>query len=195
MSTVLNKEKFAKILELKDIDFNVADFENQALVDGYIEQIVKYTCDGSTFAGAGISRSCFTSRLANCAIKVVKNFYIDPNDEEALYDEVQPFDDLKSILKFSKEDGIDIHQTENEVNFFIEHPELREHLAEVYAYSSNYAVSIMELCFIQDNNGNYDYGEYCDLDRWAHKRGLYDVHEENVGYNQQGKMVILDYGM
>lgn len=207
MSTVYSFSGFARVLAKHKIVFSIRDFLDPKKVDALIEKLIEKTCDEYTYVGAGIARSCFTDGWGECAIKVNKDFYTDYSDEDAR-DEYSSLcwhhkDEYKYIdggWSFNRLDSVIsstypcCDQNYEEINSYIsmleENSVLLDYVPKIYAVSSNWQVEIVEYCNYFTEEDDYDRNRMCVIN--SH---FSDTHDGNFGYNRQGKLVILDFGM
>lgn len=205
MSTVYSFLGFARVLAKNKIVFSIRDFLDPKKVDALIEKLIEKTCDEYTYVGAGIARACFTDGWGQCAIKVNKEFYTDYSDEGARYeynsscwDEEEvyvdggwAFNDLNNIVKST---WSCCEQNYSEISAYekmlARKSSFLDYVPKIYAVSSNWQVEIVEYCesYIFDKD---------DIDKARREfinDNFDDAHDGNLGYNRQGKLIILDFG-
>lgn len=206
MSTVYSFSGFAKVLIKNKIMFSIRDFLDPKKVDALIEQLIKKTCDEYTYVGAGIARACFIDGWGECAIKVNKRFYTDYSDEEARYeydsyywneeemyvDGGWAFNDLNKIIKST---WSCCEQNYSEISTYEKMLEQKssflDYVPKIYAVSSNWQVEIVEYC----ESYSYDKDDVDTVRRKFINDNFDDAHDGNLGYNRQGKLIILDFGI
>ena len=205
MSNVYSFSGFAKVLIENGILFSIRDFLDDKKVDELIQLVIDKQCNEDTYIGAGVERSCFIPREGSYAIKVDKSYYTNYYDEGARYEyEAYTYDNhlicydggwvidsLENITKFD----ICCEQNVNEIhnyNAIIQnHKHLREFIPQMIAVSSNYCVEIMERCSYCHSSPYYShYARFNFIDD-----NFSDAHEDNLGLNRFGKLVILDLGL
>lgn len=205
MSTVYSFSGFAKVLIKNKIMFSIRDFLDPKKVDALIEQLIEKTCDEYTYVGAGIARACFTDGWGECAIKVNKEFYTDYSDEGARYeynssrwDEEEvyvdggwAFNDLNKIVKST---WSCCEQNYSEISSYEKMLERKssflDYVPKIYAVSSNWQVEIVEYC----ESYIFDKDDTDTVRREFIEDNFDDAHDGNLGYNRQGKLIILDFG-
>ena len=197
MSTVYSFSGFARVLIKNKITFSIRDFLDPKKVDALIEKLIEKTCNEYTYVGAGIARACFIDGRSECAIKVNKEFYTDLSDEIARQDYLDfwgiddggwAFNDLNIVVK-SKSPCCEQNYSEISTykRMLEEKSSFLDYVSKIYAVSSNWQVEIVEHC-------DYCYDNDCDRINFI-CRNFEDTHDENFGYNRQGKVVLLDFGM
>jgi hypothetical protein len=207
MCTVYSFSGFSRVLIKNGIRFSIRDFLDPEKVDKLIEQLIEKTCDKYSYTGAGISRACFLPDFGDCAIKVNKDFYTDYSDENAREEYSSLFWNKKEYVYggwqinrldevvSSKEPCCDQNADEirNYLRFLENKDNRLNYVPKLYAVSSNWQVEIFEYC-------DYYTGDE-ELDTEQEKRFeeinncFYDAHDDNLGYNRQGNLVILDFGI
>lgn len=206
MSTVYSFSGFARVLIKNGIEFSIRDFLKPEKVDELIEKLIAKTCDEFSYIGAGIARACFVDGWGECAIKVNKEFYTDFSDEDArdsyssyCWYEETPYvyggwaiNKLDEVVK-SKSPCCEQNYEEISAyeSFLEEKSNVLGYVSKIYAVSSNWQVEIVEYCDTctdtitreNYNRRNFIYNNFVD------------AHDNNLGYNRQGQLVILDFGM
>ena len=208
MCNVYSFSGFAKILMKNKIEFSFRDFLSDQKVDVLIQALVDKTYNEGSYEGAGIARSCFINHSGQCAIKVDKDFYTDYSDEYARED----YDD-KFFWGEQWSEWVDGEWAINSLNIITHNPKyiacdqniqeidaynqlmktkshLLEYVPRLYAISTNKTVEILEYC------------DYCSEDAYLADKERFnvinnhfdDAHDQNLGINSRGKLVILDIG-
>lgn len=206
MCNVYSFSGFAKVLIKNGITFSIRDFLDPKKVDILIDKLIKKTCNEQTYAGAGIARSCFIDYKSGSAIKVNKEFFTSYLDEDAIeeyktmiYYENEPFIDggwvINKLNEVVKSKINCCEQNYNEIStyehFLLKNQDMLDYIPHLYAVSSNWQVEIFENCESFEWPLNTR-----DLQRFEFiETNFEDTHDGNLGFNHQGKLVILDFGL
>lgn len=203
---VYEHDRFSNILTHFGIKFDKNDLFNSKKADVLIQELVDRVCNDSTWVGAGISRSCFIDDDRTFAIKVDKTFFTHIDDEiaEEDYQEAQwtDFEEILDLygyafnrLDLATKQPSACKQSIQEINtyesFLDSDPEMLDYFPMMFAASSNKAVQIVEYCRPMEGTEE----EYSDKRFLNMIKKFQDNHDGNFGYNEKGKLVIIDYGM
>lgn len=195
MAIVFNEEIVKKVCDENSI---VCDLSSQASIDATLGKLAVATCSEENWLGCGIDRNAFD--LGNCVLKIDKEFYVSTEDQDAYEDYIDTHyegeDDYPDTYSFNHiEDASDstvasdqgITEIENYCNV-LEYG-LDGSFAQIYAATSNGNIILMEKC----NTNFYDLPDCFEI--LEEYDNLYcDIHEDNVGLNHYGNLVILDSG-
>ena len=187
---LLDKDMFISCAEKAGLIIPQEMLNDEMFTDNIIQRITEIAVAKGDFLGCGIGRTVFG--FGNFVIKIARSII---NEEEDEWDEnwYYCYDNSPSAISLDycdKDNGMKQNRNEAE---FVQNCGKRhtDNIATVYATSSNYAVSICERCEI------VPMCEWSDDDeeRYKHLGQIYnDIHEHNVGFNKEGRMVVIDLG-
>lgn len=201
MAYIFNEEKLNEILKRYNIEYddNAANKYDKALNDLAIA-----TCSDDNWMGAGISRNGFD--LGDCVLKVSKLYYVNDDDEfaeedyyeDVSYDDREDFGWTYNYLENLNRSQATEEQSLNEINNYAIGKSMRKcnkHYAEIYAATSNGLVELVEKCskVCFENYPEKIYKKMKQLLR-QYRQAYEDIHNNNIGINKDGDLVIIDLG-
>ena len=193
---LLNKDEFVQCaieagLIVNEDWLKEPDYVNSLLID-----LGKFAVESCDYLGKGIGRVAY--RFRNWVIKINRDFVnVDSeyDEYEGHYDSYNLLDSAKmsEVPEVAESEGM--KQMMREMNWYSRaSSEDLEYVAKIYACSDNYAIQIAEYCNEVDEEDLYD-DDYEMTDEYTFLSDNFsDTHPGNLGYNRDGKLVMIDLG-
>lgn len=195
---LINKDEFVKCAVDAGLFVDEKMLSSESYVDSILQNLLKIAQLADGYLGSGIGRSAF--KLGNYVLKVARSIV---NVEEDMWSDspyATPYDksdEINSLTLNRADEGF--NQNYQECNWYLNkrNQAYLTDAAGLYAFSSNYAIELAEYCELLSGDDYEDlYDEESEIGGlFAYYDSHYrDIHEDNVGLNKDGKLVILDLG-
>lgn len=196
---LLNKDEFVQCAIEAGLIVNEDYLKYSEYVDSLLIDLGKFAVDHCEYLGKGIGRVAY--RFRDWVIKInrdvvnISDRYDDYEGCRKSYNYLDSAETLEVPEEVNERSSEGMRQMICEMKWYLEAPLCAlDHVAQIYACSDNYAVQIVEYC--DEVNEDELYDEYDDkIDDYEYLcENFSDTHSGNLGYNRNGKLVMIDLG-